>query len=165
MVHAVGVSPLGQGREKLSCVEQFSTIFPKYEPGTTGRYRVTSRRFIRQVLTPNREALHGHVMLLDGASIHKATTTKHWLDSHSVSVLPDWPARSPHLNPVENLWSTLQGQVSDMGPETWEQLVACIRRAWKELPRELIRSLCGSFEGRLRRQVGNNGEPWTQREA
>ena len=40
----------------------------------------------------------------DGASAHTAHSVRDWLAEQDINVLP-WCARSPDLNPIENIWS------------------------------------------------------------
>ncbi len=46
----------------------------------------------------------------DLAPAHTAKSTKSWLNDHGVGVL-DWPANSPDLIPIENLWVLSRGKL------------------------------------------------------
>ena len=52
----------------------------------------------------------------DLAPVHGARSIMRWLEDHGVEVLP-WPANSPDLNPIKNLWGLMERRMSKERPK------------------------------------------------
>ncbi len=63
---------------------------------------------------------------------HTAKGTKSWFNDHDVTVL-DWPANSPDLNPIENLWGIIKKKMRDTRPNNADDLKAAIKATWASL--------------------------------
>ncbi len=68
----------------------------------------------------------------DLAPAHTAKGTKSWFNYHGVTVL-DWPANSPDLNPVEDLWGIVKRKMRDTRPNNADDLKAAIKATWASL--------------------------------
>ena len=44
----------------------------------------------------------------DNAPEHRANATRGWLAANNIPVFGPWPARSPDMNPIDNLWAQLE---------------------------------------------------------
>ncbi len=84
----------------------------------------------------------------DLAPAHTAKSTKSWLNDHGVGVL-DWPANSPDLNPVENLWSIVKRKMRNKRPKNADELKATVKETWASIPPQQCHKLITSKPRRI----------------
>ena len=71
----------------------------------------------------------------------------------------EWPACSPDLNPIENLWGILSRKVYENGKqfEYTLDLKTLIREAWNVISIETIQNLVTSMSSRIFEVIKNSG--------
>ncbi len=79
--------------------------------------------------TERTAALWGLSSKIDLAPAHTAKSSKSWLNDHGVGVL-DWPANSPDLNPIENLWGIVKRKMRNKRPKNADELKATVKETW-----------------------------------
>lgn len=92
----------------------------------------------------------------DGAKPHTANLVMDLLDDYDIEVL-DWPARSPDLNPMENIWSFLKSQVYKRNPKTVDDLEDFIFQEWDNLDDQMVGAIAASFNRRLEQVIEREG--------
>ena len=138
--------------------------------GEIAVYRVIGRinsqyytEFLEQKPSPllfNRFGRQKFTFQQDNARIHVSKHSMSWLETHFPAVL-EWPARSPDLNPVENVWKMLSDIVYD-GPSYpgQEELMESIENAARllnETRSNDLRSLVAGMNGRLLKVIIKKG--------
>lgn len=87
---------------------------------------------------------------------HKSRVIRDWLENESIRVL-DFPAQSPDLNIIENLWERLDGQVRKNQISNKQDLIRILNTAWKNISPDVIHTLIESIPRRLQEVIKNKG--------
>jgi hypothetical protein len=94
----------------------------------------------------------------DGDPKHTSRRVQRWLEKNVRFIgKNDWPANSPDLNPIENLWAYLQARVYARNPRTLAGLQRIIEEEWEAYPIERIRRLVDSMPRRFAAVLYNLG--------
>ncbi|GFV92641.1 transposable element Tcb2 transposase [Trichonephila clavipes] len=116
---------------------------------------MTGQRYIDEVLLPHVRLF----LVLSVINFFLWTTTQHvieplavqgCLDSEGIQWLV-WSARSPDLNPIENVWDALGRQVAGRNypPTNKNTLIRALTEEWDKLPQQLLDNIVQSMVRRV----------------
>jgi hypothetical protein len=92
----------------------------------------------------------------DNAPCHKSAHVRHWMEGHDVNVI-SWPAQSPDLNPVENMWAELKRRLECLQIDTMEQLWHKANDIWSSIEPEIVTAVVDSMPRRIQEVIQNRG--------
>ncbi|GFU97860.1 hypothetical protein TNCV_1103701 [Trichonephila clavipes] len=126
---------------------------------------MTGQRYI-EVLLPHVRLFRGavgdkFVFMDDNATCHRTLAVQDCLDSEGIQRLI-WPARSPDLNPFENVWDALGRQVAGRNypPTNKNTLIRALTEEWDKLPQQLLDNVVQSMDRDASYDVNNHdGDP------
>ncbi|CEG76926.1 hypothetical protein RMATCC62417_11752 [Rhizopus microsporus] len=124
----------------------------------------TSADFINQVYEPVlldfNKSLDIPVLMKDGTPIHRVKIAAEWREAKGIKKM-SWPAQSPDLNPIENLWSIMKKRVNAVYPYTKSQQVVevVLESVWREFTPEAINKLIDSMPRRVKDVIEARGGP------
>lgn len=92
----------------------------------------------------------------DNWTVHTAGTSQDWFQNHGIDLI-DWPAWSPDLNPIEELWNDLKQRVYGRHPRSMEELERFVAEEWAATDLNFIARICHNMPHRLQAVIANNG--------
>ena len=100
----------------------------------------------------------------DNAKPHTSRKTMTYFDELAIDetlYLMEWPAQSPDLNPIENLWSIFDQRVGERTMLTDNELWEILEKTWDEISKDakLLRSLIDSMPHRIKAVIESEGGP------
>ena len=87
-------------------------------------------------------------MQMDNARIHWTLDALRFYKENNIVVI-DWPAYSPDLNPIENVWAYIKGKLSGKKFISMKQIETEIIKIWESIPKIQIEKTCESIYDRL----------------
>ncbi len=109
------------------------------------------QEILEHFMLPSADKLYGDAEFIfqqDLAPAHTAKGTKSWFNDHGVTVL-DWPANSPDLNHIENLWGIVKRKMRDTRPNNADELKATVKETWASIPPQQCHKLITSMPRRI----------------
>jgi len=82
-----------------------------------------------------------YIFQQDNDPKHKCNIVMQYIANANIPTMA-WPAQSPDLNPIENLWSILDRRLKARRPRNEAELMLILQKGWQELDVELLQSLC-----------------------
>ncbi len=119
------------------------------------------QEILEHFMLPSTDKLYGDADFLfqqDLAPAHTAKGTKSWFNDHGVTVL-DWPANSPDLNPIDNLWGIIKRKMRDTRPNNADDLKATVKETWASIPPQQCHKLITSMPRRIEAVIKAKGAP------
>lgn len=95
----------------------------------------------------------------DGDTKHTSKYTKKWLARNGIKYIKDWPANSPDLNPIENLWHHIKNKLGQYAtrPKNKDELWDRFTVEWYKLTKEDMDPYYNSIPKRIQAVIKAKG--------
>jgi transposase len=132
--------------------ESGSSVLHMFEHNMDG---AMFKKILKKTILPAATEIFGDsewTLAMDNDPKHRSALVSDFLEEEDVQVIPkqDWPAPSPDLNPMENVWSMLLDRVNKKPPGTVAGLKKRLRTEWEYLPQSKIAAAVKSMPDRLK---------------
>jgi transposase len=101
---------------------------------------------------------HQIIFQQDNDSKHTSKLAKDFFEESKIAVM-DWPAQSPDLNPIENIWALMKKKIGKHGrpPSGILELWEIVQKQWDEISVDDCRSVIESMPRRIAAVIKSKG--------
>lgn len=93
-------------------------------------------------------------IMQDNAPCHRAKKVINFLSEKGAPLL-EWPAYSPDLNPIENIWNWMKSRMGQCNSK--EELETQFLEIWDSITPDMCKRYCSEYEKRLKAVIKSKG--------
>lgn len=144
-ITAFGFGELCEISSKMKSEEYISILDEVYKPSMQAMFEDERANF---------------VLMQDNAPTHTSIQTKRYFDTHpDITILQNWPSKSPDMNPIENVWGNMTRDWHVNAPISREAILNEAKQRWDDMigDTEYITHLYQSIPRRFDQIIQNDG--------
>ncbi|MBW0465448.1 hypothetical protein O181_005163 [Austropuccinia psidii MF-1] len=102
---------------------------------------------------------HKLIIMEDNTPIHTENLSNQLFEEHCINKMI-WPAHSPDLNPIENIWKKMKSSIFKLyQPQSVQELEFAIQSACEDAPWALLDDLLLLLPHQMEMVIAMNGGP------